>query len=280
MADVEIISVDSMQVYRGMDIGTAKPAPVERDEIPHHLIDVVDVADHYDIAQFQRDAREAIAAVRDRGNTPLLVGGTALYLQAVLDNLELPGQFPAARAELEADPDTESLHARLAALDPVAASRMEPTNRRRIIRALEVTLGSGRPFSSFGPGLSALQAPKPDVSIAAVWLPREVVARRIERRVRTMVNNGLVEEVSSLLRHPRGMSRTARQALGYKEVIEHLDGATPLEQTVDEIIRRTRQFARRQRVWFRRDPRIAWHGTSENPLAVVPALLGDWSRCR
>ena len=280
MGDVEIISVDSMQVYRGMDIGTAKPTRAERDEIPHHLIDVVDPADDYDLAQFQREGREAIAAVRDRGHTPLLVGGTALYLQAVLDDLELPGQFPAVKADLEADPDTESLHAKLAALDPVAASRMESTNRRRIIRALEVTLGSGKPFSSFGPGLSALQAPKRDVSIAAVWLPREIVARRIEERVRQMVRHGLVEEVSSLQRNPRGMSRTARQALGYKEVIEHLDGDTTLEQAIDEIIRRTRQFARRQRVWFRRDQRIAWHATSENPLAVVPALLGDWSRCR
>ena len=280
MGDVEIISVDSMQVYRGMDIGTAKPTPAERDEVPHHLIDVVDPADDYDVAQFQRDAREAIAAVRDRDNTPMLVGGTALYLQAVLDDLELPGQFPAVKADLEADPDTVALHARLAALDAVAASRMEPTNRRRIIRALEVTLGSGRPFSSFGPGLSALQTPKADVAIAAVWLPREVVGRRIEERVRGMVHHGLVEEVSSLVRDPRGMSRTARQALGYKEVIEHLERATPLEQTVDQIIRRTRQFARRQRAWFRRDPRIVWHGTSENPLAVVPALLGDWSRCR
>jgi tRNA dimethylallyltransferase len=263
-----------------MDIGTAKPTLAERDEIPHHLIDVVEPADDYDVAQFQRDARALVAEIRGRGNTPLLVGGTALYLKAVLDDLKLPGQFPDVKAELDGEPDTAALHSRLAELDPVAAARMEPTNRRRVIRALEVTIGSGKPFSSFGPGLSALQEPKADVAIAGVWLPRETVARRIAERVGRMFDDGLVEEVRTLLQDGRGLSRTARQALGYKEVIEHLDTKMTLEQATDEVVRRTRQFARRQRVWFRRDQRIVWHATSENPLAVVPAVLGDWSRCR
>ena len=272
-----------MQVYRGMDIGTAKPTAAERAEIAHHLVDVVDASQDYDLARFQREARAAVADVQSRGKTPLLVGGTALYLQAALDDLTLPGQFPDVKAEIAAEPDTEALHARLTALDPVAASRMEPTNRRRIVRALEVTIGSGRPFSSFGPGLTALQESRPDVSIAGVWLPREVVAARIAARVRQMFEAGLVDEVRTLMNDVRGMSRTARQALGYKEVIEHLDdiqaGSSP-EGVMEEIAQRTRRFARRQRVWFRRDRRITWHATDQNPLAVLPALLGDWSRCR
>lgn len=269
-----------MQVYRGMNIGTAKPTAAERAEIPHHLIDVVEPHDDYDLATFQSAARAAIDEIGKRGNSALLVGGTALYLQAALDDLTLPGQFPDVKASLEDDLDTERLHRRLVALDPIAAARMEPSNRRRVIRALEVTLGSGRPFSSFGPGLSALRKPQADVAIAGVWLPREVASERIEARVRQMIEDGLVDEVSRLLEDPRGLSRTARQALGYKEVIEHLDEGTDLEHVIDEIVRRTRRFARRQRVWFRRDERITWHATGENPLAVVPALLGDWSRCR
>ena len=269
-----------MQVYRGMDIGTAKPTPGERAEVTHHLIDVVAPHEDYDLARFQREARSAIGDIHARGRKPLLVGGTALYLQAALDDLTLPGQYPAVRAELEAEPDTAALHERLSAADPEAAARMEPTNRRRIVRALEVTLGSGKAFSSFGPGLTALQEPKAGVAIAGVWLPREVVRARVAERVRQMFDQGLVDEVRALTGSSLGMSRTARQALGYKEVIDHLAGGMDIEDTTEEIIRRTTRFARRQRVWFRRDQRITWHGTDENPLAVVPALLGDWSRCR
>ncbi|MFP5326278.1 MAG: tRNA (adenosine(37)-N6)-dimethylallyltransferase MiaA [Acidimicrobiia bacterium] len=278
--DVEVLTADSMQVYRGMDIGTAKPTPAERAEVPHHLIDVVDPSEDYDLARFQREARAAIAAIRARGHTPLLVGGTALYLQAVIDDLDIPGQFPEVRAEIESEPDTSRLHERLAELDPVAAARMEPTNRRRVVRALEVTLGSGRPFSSFGPGLGDLKRPRDDLRLAGIWLPRDTVATRIEVRVRQMVERGLVEEATGLLVRDPPMSRTARQALGYKEVIAHLEDGVPIAKTIDEIVRRTRHFARRQRMWFRRDERIIWHATNENPLAVLPALLGDWTRCR
>lgn len=263
-----------------MDIGTAKPTAAERAEVPHHLIDVVDPSEDYDLARFQREARAAIATIRSRGHTPLLVGGTPLYLQAVIDDLRIPGQFPEVRSDLDADPDTAGLHARLTDLDPVAAARMEPTNRRRVVRALEVTLGSGRPFSSFGPGLSDLKRPRDDLRLAGIWLPRDTVARRIEERVRQMVERGLVEEVTGLLEREPRMSRTARQALGYKEVIAHLEDGVPIVETIDEIVRRTRHFARRQRMWFRRDERIIWHATNENPLAVLPALLGDWTRCR
>ncbi len=149
----ELVTIDSMQVYRGMDIGTAKPTAREQREVPYHLLDVADPWEDHDVARFQADARAAIADIESRGRRALLVGGTALYLRAVVDELTLPGQFPGVRAGLEAEPDTAALHARLAELDPTAAARMEPSNRRRIVRALEVTLGSGRPFSSFGPGL-------------------------------------------------------------------------------------------------------------------------------
>src|SRR5690606_38104194 len=146
---------DSMQVYRGMDVGTASPSAAERAEVRHHLVDLVDPDEDYSLSRFQHDLRRALAGIAARGGRALLVGGTGLYLQAALDDLQIPGRFPQVRAELEADADTAALHARLVALDPVAASRMEPTNRRRVIRALEVTLGSERPFSSYGPGLDA-----------------------------------------------------------------------------------------------------------------------------
>ena len=288
MGDVEIVAVDSMQVYRGMDVGTAKPTPAERAEVPHHLLDLADPTEDFSVARFQRAFAAALAGIEARGRRALLVGGSGLYLRAAVDGLSLPGRFPAVAAELEQEPDTAALHRRLAALDPVAASRMEPTNRRRVVRALEVCVGSGRPFSSFGGGLAA--HPPTRFRMAGVWLPRDVVARRIEARVGRMVAAGLVEEVRGLLaaagadRDGGGgtgrLSRTARQALGYREVLAHLAGEATLEAAVDETVRRTRAFARRQRVWFRRDPRITWHGTDGNPLSVLPALLGDWDRCR
>jgi tRNA dimethylallyltransferase len=153
--DLEIVTVDSMQVYRGMDIGTAKPSAAEQLEIRHHLIDIVDADDDYTVSRFQADCREVLESIESRGNRAILVGGTGLYFQAITDDLEIPGQFPEVRTQLESDPDTVGLHRRLHELDPVAAARMDSANRRRVIRALEVVLGSGRPFSSFGPGLDA-----------------------------------------------------------------------------------------------------------------------------
>ena len=153
LGDVEIVSVDSMQVYRGMDVGTAKPTVAERAEVPHHLLDVADPAEPFSVGAYQALAREALADIERRGRRALLVGGTGLYLTALVDDLTLPGRFPEVAADLETEPDTVALHERLTTLDPVAAARMQPSNRRRIVRALEVTIGSGRPFSSFGPGL-------------------------------------------------------------------------------------------------------------------------------
>lgn len=252
----ELVSVDSMQVYRGMDIGTAKASAAERAEVPHHLLDLLEPWEDGTVAWFQREARAAVAAIEARGRRALLVGGTALYVQAVVDDLDIPGQFPEMRAILEGDPDTPLLYQQLLDLDPVAAARMEPGNRRRIVRALEVTLGSGRPFSSVGPGLDA----HPPTPFTMVGLRRESddLRARIAARYQAQMATGFLEEVRRLQAHPRGISRTARQALGYKELLNHLGGELTVEEAVDLAVRRTGRFARRQWAWFRRDPRITW----------------------
>jgi tRNA dimethylallyltransferase len=274
LGDVEIVTVDSMQVYRGMDIGTAKPTRAEQAELPHHLIDLVGPGDDWSVTDWVAAARAALAGIEGRGHRALLVGGTGLYFQALIDDLVPPPRFPDTLAELDREPDTAVLYSRLQQLDPPAAGRIEPGNRRRILRALEVGIGAGRPFSDFGPGMTAY--PPTRWRLAGLWLPRSVVAARIEQRLRAMVDAGLVAEVRALLDAPPGIGRTAGQALGYREILAHLAGTTALDQAVEEAIRRTAAFARRQRVWWRRDPRIAWVGTAENPLAVVPALLGNW----
>ena len=279
MGDVEIVSVDSMQVYRGMDVGTAKPDAVERAEVPHHLLDLADPWERFSVARFQAAAAEAIDGIEARGHRALLVGGTGLYLRAVVDALDVPGQWPELRADLEATAaeagGPERLHERLRGLDPLAASRMEPANARRVVRALEVTLGSGRPFSASGPGLDAYGPTA--FRMAGVWLPRAVVNRRIEERFARQLDDGFVEEVTRLAADKPGISPVAAQALGYKEVLAHLAGRMSLADAMHTAVRRTRAFARRQRVWFRRDPRITWFGAAENPLALLPALLGNWT---
>jgi tRNA dimethylallyltransferase len=267
---IELVSFDSMQVYRGMDIGTAKPSPAEQAEVPHHLIDLVDPSEDFAVAEFQAAGRAALAGIEARGHRAVLVGGTGLYIRAVIDDLTIPGQFPAVRAELEAEPDTAVLHRRLLALDPTAAGRMEPTNRRRVVRALEVTVGTGAAFSSFGPGLG-VYPPTRFVQVG-VELPADVLARRIEDRYRAQLAAGFLEEVRGLAGRPQPMSRTAAQALGYKELLEHVEGRLTLPEALDLAGSRTRRFARRQRTWFRRDPRIAWLPAGADPLTVLPAL--------
>ncbi len=271
LGDVELVSADSMQVYQGMDVGTAKATPAERAQVPHHLIDVAEPSEDYSVARFQVDAGEVITGIEARGHRALVVGGTGLYVQAVVDGLTMPGEWPELKSELERQP-VEELHRRLVEADPVAAARIEPGNARRLVRALEVTLGSGRPFSSFGPGLDAYPATR--FRLAGVWLPRPVVATRIAARYQAQLADGFLDEVRRL----RGvMSRTARQALGYRELLDHLAGACTLDEAIDAAVRRTREFARRQRAWFRRDPRITWLGAARNPVDLLPALLGDWS---
>ena len=273
--DIELLSIDSMQVYRGMDIGTAKPTAAERAEVPHHLLDLADPDEDFTVARFQRAARRVLADVESRGKRALLVGGTGLYLRAVVDDLDIPGRWPAVRAELEAEAaevGSEQLHARLAALDPVAAARMEPSNTRRVVRALEVTLGGGRPFSSYGPGLDAADGRTDAFTIVGVALPAATVAARIERRIEAQLGAGFLDEVRALASRSVGLSRTARQALGYRELLAHLAGDHTLDDAVDLAVRRTRQFARRQRAWFRRDPRTTWLGADE-PADLEKPLL-------
>lgn len=250
----EIVSIDSMQVYRGMNIGTATPTAAEQAEVPHHLINLVEPTQEFTVAEFQARARTVIGDIASRGAQAMLVGGTGLYLRAVVDNLDIPGQYPAIRAELEAEKDTAALHCRLAGVDPEAASRMEPSNRRRVLRALEVTLGSGRTFSSYGPGLSSYK-PTPYVQVGLRW-ENACLNARIEKRLQAQLDDGFLDEVRALRDQP--LSRTAAQALGYRQILAYLNGETSLAEAVDRIAVRTRQFARRQMRWFRRDPRIVW----------------------
>jgi tRNA dimethylallyltransferase len=252
--DFEIVSVDAMCVYRGMDVGTAKPTTRERDEVAHHLVDIVEPCDDYTVSRFQTDCAQAVRAIEQRGKRALLVGGTGLYVRAALDGLSVPPQFPDVRAALEADADTAALHARLVALDPNAAAKMEPTNRRRVVRALEVCIGSGRPFSSYGPGLDTYRPTT--FRLIGLWPSRTGMAEAITRRFARMLDDGFVAEVERLAQSP--VSRTARQALGYRQLFEHVEGGRPLDECVAEAVSATVRFARRQRAWFRRDPRIAW----------------------
>ncbi len=275
LGDIEIVTADSMQVYRGMDIGTAKPSVAERAGVVHHLVDVADPGQDWDVARFVAEARRVVSDVASRGRRALFVGGTGLYLHALIDGFTVPGRWPEVAAELEKTANTGELYERLERLDPLGAARVERGNRRRVVRALEVAIGSGRQFSSYGPGVAAF--PPTDWRLAGVWLPREVVAERIEERFSAMLDAGFVEEVRALAAHPGGLSRTARQALGYRELLSHLEDGTPLEAAVDLAVRRTRHFARRQRMWWRRDPRVRWYGSSQNPLAILPALLRDWN---
>ena len=267
--DIEIVSVDSMQVYRGMDIGTAKPTVAERAAVPHHLIDLADPGEEFTVARFQRAFAEALAEVEGRGHRALLVGGTGLYVRAVVDGLAIPGRYPDAVTQFEGEA-TARLHNKLTEVDPVAAGRMEPNNRRRIVRALEVTIGSGRPFSSYGPGLEAY--PRTPFRLVGVSLPTGVVNGRIEDRYRQQLEAGFVDEVRGLAARPEGLSRTAAQALGYRELLAHVRGEMDLDTAIEDATRRTRQFARRQRAWFRRDPRIEWLTAEHDPIEVLPSL--------
>ncbi len=277
LGSVELLSIDSMQVYREMDIGTAKPSPAEQTEVPHHLIDLADPADDFHLGLFLEAFDAALAGVEERGNSAILVGGTGLYLQTVVDRFELPGRFPEVRDAIEAEPDTRALHARLAALDPVAAGRMEPNNRRRVVRALEVAEGSGRPFSSFGPGVDAY--PEIGFSLVGIRLPRPVIDQRIDARYEQQMADGFLGEVEALIARPGGLGTTARQALGYRELLGHIEDDVALPEALRQARFRTRRFARRQERWFRRDPRIRWLD-AENPVAIIDEVLRDCERAR
>ena len=254
-----MVSVDSMAVYRNMDIGTAKPTPPERAGLTVHMIDLVDASFDFTVSHFQSAARDVVRGIEERAGRALFVGGTGLYLRAVTDDLRLPGIWPDLAASLEREADTlgpETLHARLVKLDPEAAGRIEPANRRRVVRALEVTLGSGAPFSSYGPGLGTYA----DTAVTQVGIPYvpAIHDQKIRDRFELHLEQGLLDEVQGLLDAPGGMSRTARQAIGYKELISFLEGEVSFAVATESAVRRTRNLARRQWAWFRRDPRIDW----------------------
>ena len=274
--DVDIVSVDSMQVYRSMYIGTAKPTADEQRAVRHHLIDLVDVDVEFTVSTFADLLDEVLATMVSAGRSALLVGGTGLYLRAAIDGLDLAGVWPEIRQRLDAEVSAlgaRTLYERLTTLDPEAAGRMEPDNSRRIVRALEVIEGSGRRFSSFGGGLD--RYPEGAVPQVGLRWDRNVLAGRIAVRVQSMMEQGFLGEVERVL--AAGPSRTARQALGYREIIDHLEGRCSLDEAVELTIRRTRQFSVRQERWFRRDPRITWVDVTEDPVAeagpIVASLL-------
>ena len=281
--DGEVVNADAMQLYRGMDIGTAKLSADERRGVPHHLLDVLDVTAEASVAAYQRDVRACLADVRARGRTPVLVGGSGLYVRAALDELDIPPTDPAVRAALERDAEVSGaarMHRRLEALDPVAADRILPGNVRRVVRALEVIELTGRPFSA--------SLPDPRYAAPAVQLglrlPREQLDARIDARVERMWDAGLLEEVRHLASCGLREGRTASRAVGYAQALAHLDGELDGRLTTDEAqeetTRLTRRLVRRQESWFNPDPRITWldalaPDVSERAVALVREAIRD-----
>jgi len=264
--DGEVVNADSMQLYRGMDIGTAKLSAGQRAGVPHHLLDIWEVTTSANVAEYQRLARQAIAAVHSRDRIPIVVGGSGLYVRAAIDNLEFPGTDPDLRDRLDrelAEVGSEVLHARLTRIDPVAAAAILPGNGRRVVRALEVLEFTGRPFSATLPAYQSVY----DVIQLGVRVPREQLDERIAARVSAMWQAGLVTEVQGLV--PAGLrdGRTASRALGYAQVLRFLDGEWSQQQAAAETVKATRKFARRQESWFRRDPRVIWLAADDPDLA-------------
>ncbi|CAB4965513.1 unannotated protein [freshwater metagenome] len=254
----EVVNTDAMQVYRGMDIGTAKLPEAERRGIAHHLLDVLDVTESATVALFQERARDAVADIRGRGAAPVLVGGSALYTRAIIDRFEFPGTDESLRRELEVELErvgSPALHARLAGVDPEAAGRIEPDNGRRVVRALEVIALTGRPNSA---SLPRLEYADPLTVQVGVDIDRPTLDERIARRVEEMFASGFVEEVEALLARGLAEGRTAPRAIGYREVMGYLAGDRTLAEAVEQTTTATRRFARRQDSWFRKDPRIVW----------------------
>nr|WP_221378707.1 tRNA (adenosine(37)-N6)-dimethylallyltransferase MiaA [Actinoplanes polyasparticus] len=273
----EVVNADSMQLYRGMDIGTAKLTPAERDGVPHHLLDIWDVTFPAAVAEYQELARAAIDDIAARGRVPLLVGGSGLYIRAVLEEFEFPGTDPAVRARLEEElslSGAASLHDQLRARDPEAAAKILPSNGRRIVRALEVIELTGQPFTA------SLPAPTPHYPSVQIGIDRDpaVLDDRIAARVDLMWEQGLLDEVRGLI--PRGLreGRTAGRALGYQQALAEIDGSLSSDEARADTVRGTRRFVRRQRSWFRRDPSITWLDAAAPTLvADALALAREWT---
>jgi tRNA dimethylallyltransferase len=270
---VEIVAVDAMTVYCGMDIGTAKPSARERSEVSYHLLDLVEPSEDFTLFEYQRCARDATREIWRRGGAAFYVGGTGLHARAILDDLDIPRQYPQVRADVEerARVNLAATYEQLVRLDPLAASRMEPTNERRIVRALEVTMGSGRPFSSYGPGLGHYGESR--VRQVGLRVEVEEIDRRIERRFRSWMDEGLLNEVASLVADDRTLSRSARQAVGYRELLRHVEQGEDLEICVNDAITQSRRLARRQRSWFLRDPRIEWFDDPDEAATRIGNIL-------
>jgi tRNA dimethylallyltransferase len=269
--DGEIVNTDAMQVYRGMDVGTAKLPEPERRGIPHHLLDTLDVRDPATVAQFQAWAREAIADLRSRERAAVLVGGSALYTRAIIDRFEFPGTDAGVRATLEnelAELGPHRLHDRLAGLDPQAAAKIIPENGRRTVRALEVIALTGRPYTA---SLPTLEYADPRTVQIGVDIDRPTLDARIEQRVDHMFEAGFVEEVDRLLQDGLAEGRTASRAIGYAQVASYLRGELSLAEARERTTSATRRFARRQDSWFRKDPRIVWV-RFDDPDRVAKAL--------
>lgn len=270
----EVVNADASQLYRGMDIGTAKIAATERRGVPHHLLDVLDVTEEASVAAYQRDARAAVAGIQARGHHPVLVGGSGLYVRAALDHLEIPPTDPATRTRLEGEAarhGTAALHDRLAARDPAAARAIQPTNTRRVVRALEVMELTGRPFSATMPQRQHVQ---PTVVIGLA-LPRPVLDERIDARVEAMWRQGLVEEVRVLDHAGLREGGTASRALGYAQALAQLDGELTEAQAREQTAAATRRLARRQESWFRPDPRTTWLDPRQPDLVEMALAAVD-----
>jgi tRNA dimethylallyltransferase len=267
----EIISVDSMQVYRGLDIGTAKPSAEERQRVRHHLIDVVDLDQSFDAAQFVRVAGDAVKDIQSRGRTTIFCGGTGFYFKAYLEGLgEAPPSDPKIRAELVGAPLAELLE-ELARRDPATFDIIDRRNPRRVVRALEVIRLTGRPFSEQRARWGSTPQ-EPGLRLIGVTRPAGELVERSHRRVDEMFRKGLVEETQSLLQRGLGKNPTALQALGYRQVVEHLRGQRRLAETIELVRIRTRQFAKRQLTWFRRQMRLEW-------ITVSGEAAPDWFSC-
>jgi tRNA dimethylallyltransferase len=272
----EVINADSMQLYRGMDIGTAKLTIAQRREIPHHLLDILSVKEDASVAQYQSLARAAIDEIQSRGKVAIVVGGTGLYIKSIIDEMNFPETDPVLRKKLEDEAEllgTAELYSRLRLLDPEAAAAIEPGNTRRIIRALEVIEVTGKPYSANLPSDTSIRFP--DALHIGLAMERSSLAPRIEARVHRMFDQGLVDEVRALVAQGLLEGTTAQRAIGYAQTIALIDGEISQSQAIEETIVATRQYVRRQETWFKRDQRIQWIGEGEPRLAFIEERINS-----